>query len=408
MFELHKSFIWRSLRIIAFLSVLNLVCACGSSGTGSATIDTPLYTPKYATGFEILGEEGKESTLLRVTAPWQGENTPVRELFIRRNDETVPHGFTGQVINGDAERIVCMSSTQIAMLHLVGASDNVIGVSGINFITDQDIQSRRADIGDVGYDGNINYELLVNLKPDLVLLYGVSAADPMENKLKELGIPYIYIGEYVEESPLGKAEWMMAVAETVGKRHQAEEVFQQIPEKYEALKQRVAQAGESRPKVMLNMPYGDSWFLPPNDSYFVTLLNDAGAEYVYSANNTKSSKAVDMEEAYLLASKADKWLNLGSNIKTPTDLWTTLPKFASLPVVRTGGIYNNTERLTAAGGNDFYESGVVNPDLVLRDLIKIMHPSLVSEPFTYYRHLTYSSTSDEEEDPTLSDLADLP
>lgn len=381
---------------MSFLIFFPMLFSCSSSGKGASDYGDVIYKPSYASGFEILGEEGKQSSLIRVTTPWQGDNVNVRELFIRRDGESIPEGYTGQILEGDAERIVCMSSTQIAMLHLVNASDNIVGVSGMQFITDQDILSRRAEIGDVGYDGNINYELLVSLKPDLVLLYGVFSSDPMEEKLKELDIPYMYVGEYVEESPVGKAEWLIPVAETVGLRPQAEDVFRPIPEKYEALKRRVAQSGERRPKVMLNMPYGDSWFLPPAGSYFVTLLEDAGADYLYVDNDTKTSKAVDMEEAYLLLSKADKWLNLGSSIESVSKVKESLPKFASLPVISKGDLYNNTERMTAAGGNDFYESGVVNPDLVLRDLIKIMHPALVPEPFTYYRHLPVDQPQEEE------------
>lgn len=87
-----------------------------------ADFNLPLYSPQYASGFKILGQEGKQSCLIRVSAPWQGDNTPPRELFIQRNGEAVPDGFDGQILTGDAERIVCMSSTQIAMLHLVDAS----------------------------------------------------------------------------------------------------------------------------------------------------------------------------------------------------------------------------------------------------------------------------------------------
>ncbi len=372
-----------------FLALLLIMGGCGSKNQSAAEKEysTSLYSPKYATGFEIFGAPGKASSILKVTRPWQGDKPEERLLFIQRAGERVPEGFRGQILSGDAERIICMSSTQIAMLHLVDASKNVVGVSGMEFITAPEIQSRRAEIGDVGYDGNINYELIAALKPDIVLLYGISGPDAMESKLKELGIPFIYVGEYVEESPLGKSEWMMALAEIVGKRNLAEEVFAQIPEKYNALRKRLETSDAPRPKVMLNLPYGDSWFMPPMGSYFVTLLEDAGADYIYSANTSRQSKPIDLEEAFTLTSKADKWLNLGNTINSVSDLREALPKFANLPVVQRAELYNNTERTTPSGGNDFYESGVVNPDLVLRDLIKIMHPSLVSEPFTYYRRL---------------------
>lgn len=90
------------------------------------------------------------------------------------------------------------------MLDAVGAANTVVGVSGIEYISNPEIQARRDSIGDVGYEGNINYELLLSLDPDLVLLYGVSGESSMEGKLRELGIPFMYVGDYLEESPLGR------------------------------------------------------------------------------------------------------------------------------------------------------------------------------------------------------------
>lgn len=102
--------------------------------------------------------------------PWQGADSVTTRLFISRNGEPVPEGFDGQVLEGDAQRIVAMSSTHIAMLDAIGETARVVGVSGLDYISNPDIQARRDSIGDVGYEGNINYELLLSLDPDLVLL----------------------------------------------------------------------------------------------------------------------------------------------------------------------------------------------------------------------------------------------
>ena len=88
----------------------------------------------------------------------------------------------------------------------------------------------------MGYDSNIDYELLTALRPDLVLVYGIAASSGMETKLLELNIPYLYMGEYIEQSPLGKAEWLVALAEAVGCRDKGESAFRPIEERYEALK----------------------------------------------------------------------------------------------------------------------------------------------------------------------------
>lgn len=375
---------WIQLAVVALCAIV--VAACGRKSVSLEDFDKPVYMLEYASGFDILSADGRQSVLVTVTNPWQGADSVTTRLFIARDGETAPEGFDGQVLEGDAERIVAMSSTHIAMLDAIGEVDRVVGVSGIDYISNPDIQARRDRIGDVGYEGNINYELLLSLDPDLVLLYGVNGASGMEPKLRELGIPFLYVGDYLEESPLGKAEWLVVLSEVVGKRAEGEKVFAEIPVRYNALKQRVAENTLDAPSVMLNMPYGDSWFMPSTENYAVRLITDAGGDYIYKKNTGNSSTPIDLEEAYLLASTADMWLHVGM-ANTLDELKAACPKFADTRCFRNGYVYNNNARTNAAGGNDYYESAVVNPDLLLRDLVKIFHPELVKEDFVYYKQL---------------------
>lgn len=376
-------------KIGAILPILWLlvVAACGKKETKLSDFNKDVYTPEYASGFKILGTDGGESVIIETANPWQGADSITTRLFIARNGEIVPEGFDGQVLEGDAKRIVAMSSTHISMLDAVGEAGRVVGVSGIDYISNPDIQARRESIGDVGYEGNINYELFMSLEPDLVLLYGVNGASSMERKLKELDIPYMYVGDYLEESPLGKAEWLVALSELAGKRAEGEKAFAGIPERYNDLKMRVLASLQTGPKVMLNTPYGDSWFMPSTESYVARLVNDAGGNYIYTKNTGNASAPIDLEEAYQLTSEADMWLNVGM-ASSLDELKASCPKFADTKPFTSGKVYNNNARANAAGGNDYYESGVVNPDLVLRDLIKIFHPDIViNEDFVYYKQL---------------------
>ena len=334
------------------LMVLLALAFAGCRGKSSqlAGFNKQLYAPEYASGFKIERADGRQSVLVSVMNPWQGADSVTTRLFISRNGEPVPEGFDGQVLEGDAQRIVAMSSTHIAMLDAIGETARVVGVSGLDYISNPDIQARRDSIGDVGYEGNINYELLLSLDPDLVLLFGVNGASAMESKLKELGI------------------------------------FADIPIRYHAQKQKVSGAVLDAPSVMLNTPYGDSWFMPSTENYAVRLITDAGGDYIYKKNTGNSSTPIDLEEAYLLASEADMWLNVGM-ANTLDELKAACPKFADTRCVRNGYVYNNNARTNAAGGNDYYESAVVNPDLLLRDLVKIFHPELVEEDFVYYKQL---------------------
>ena len=370
--------------VFACLTALMLTaCRGGNSEIGDFA---SIYEPEYAAGFGIQGADGMASTVITVSNPWQGADSVQTKLFIARNGESVPDGFTGQVLEGDARRIVTMSSTNVAMLDALGAVDRVAGVSGIDFISNRYIQAHRDSVGDIGCDGNINYELLLSLDPDIVLLYGVNGASAMEGKLKEVGIPYMYVGDYLEESPLGKAEWLVAISEIIGQRDKGIAIFRDIPARYNALKDSVAAAAPEKPAVMLNTPYNDSWFMPSVKSYQVLLIRDAGGNYIYGKNTGNTSLPVDMEEAYLLASQSDIWLNPG-RANSLDDVRAMVPKFASTPPFRSGKVYNNSLRSTPGGGNDYYESAVVNPDLVLRDLIKIFHPELIQDDFVYHKQL---------------------
>ena len=361
------------------------MCACGTS-SNIDDYNLAVYTPTYAAGFRIVGAEGKQSTIIRVTNPWQSANDVETMLFIARGGEKAPNDFRGQVLQGDAQRVVCMSSSHIAMLDAIGAVESVVGVSGKDFVSNPYIVANRHSITDVGYDGNINFELLVAQRPDIVLLYGVTGACTMQSKLDELGIPYIYIGEYVEEDPLGKTEWLIAIAEIVGCREQGIAYFSQVPQRYNHLQSMAAVATSPQPKVMLNTPYADSWFMPSTISYLARLIADAGGDYIYKKNTSNHSVPIDIEEAALLTTEADIWLHV-EGVSSLKDLRQQYPKFANMPCVQRGEIYNCDKRRVLGGGNDYWESGVVQPDVILRDLIKVFHPELVSEELVYYRKI---------------------
>lgn len=374
-------------RILLLLTLFGflLLGGCKSkNGTSIAAFTKSVYTPEYAAGFEIAGADDSQSTIIRIFNPWQGANDVEMLYFIARNGERPPRDFDGVTIPAGARRIVCMSSSYIAMLEALGQTERVVGVSGIDFISNSYVTANRANIKDVGSE--INYEVLAGLAPDLVLLYGIGdSQSTVTDKLKELNIPYMYMGEYLEESPLGKAEWLMAIAEVTDCREAGGKVFEAIPQRYHALKQLTAGV-EKRPTVMLNTPWNDSWVMPSVKSYVAQLIEDAGGDYIYKKNTSNSSLPIGLETAYGLIREADVWLNVGM-ATTLGELKAMNPQFTDAKAIREDKVYNNNLRLTAGGGNDYWESAVVHPDIVLRDLIRIFHPELVSDDLYYYRHL---------------------
>ncbi len=368
-------------RLIHSLFAL-LLCAACAAPSAHGPFRQADYTPAYAAGFRIDSAAGRTSRLLRTLDPWQGAEGTSTELLLLRADEPVPEGFEGQVLPGEAHRIVCLSSTHVAMFHELGCADRIVGASGVRNLSTPGVAERLGTAGEIGYEGAVDWERLVALEPDLVTLFGVSGASPLEPKLRELGIPFVYLGEYLEQSPLGKAEWLVAAAELVGRRAEGETLFSAIPPRYEALKNLASQA-EIRPRVMLNTPYGEHWFMASTTSYLARLIADAGGDYIYNENHTNRSLPIDTERAYLLLCEADYWLHLDP-IASIDELQARHPRLGDVPCVQSGQLYNCDRRRTPAGGNDYWESGAVRPDRVLADLVAILHPALAADTTLYY------------------------
>ncbi len=240
----------KALKNLSLILLLVLTfTGCHDKSSKLADFNRAVYTPEYASGFDIKGADGKKSVLVTVTNPWQG----------------------------------------------------------------------------------------------------VNGASSMEGKLKELDIPFMYVGDYLEESPLGKAEWLLALSEIIGKRAEGEKVFAEIPVRYNVLRKKVADNVLDAPSVMLNTPYGDSWFMPSTESYVARMVKDAGGDYIYKKNTGNASVPIDLEEAYLLASQADMWLHVGM-ANTLDELRAACPKFIDTRCFRGGQVYNNNARTNAAGG----------------------------------------------------------
>ncbi len=374
--------------VTTIVATMLVACGEGAQRADMSDFTMSIYRPSYAAGFEILGCEDSANSLVRITRPWQGDQVDSFELLILRDGHKAPADFHGAVIDGAAKRIVVLSSSNVAMFDRLDQVDHLVGLSGLDYISSESVKQRAEQglLHDVGYDTALNYELLTILRPDIVLLYSVAGANSgVTSKLDEMGINYLYIGDYAEESPLGKAEWIVAMGEICGKRHEAEKLFEQSAERYNSLAKITAQVSqEQRPAVMLNTPYRDIWYMPSSKSYMVRLLEDAGARYIYQGNDSSSTKPISVEEAYALAKEADFWLNTGATINSMVSLRSQAPKFMEMPMVRRGAVYNNTARSTPMGGSDFWESGVVYPERVLEDLIEIFHPDILDDSQLYY------------------------
>ena len=264
-----------------------------------------------------------------------------------------------------------MSSSHVASLAAIGARETVCGVSGLRYLSDSLVTQRAMD---VGYDNSLDYEVILSMKPDMVFAYTVSGALPQYvSKLRSLDIPVTVLYDHFESHPLARAEYIRLFGALTGNMSHADSVYAAIRARYETLASEHNLNAEKK-KVLINIPYSDAWYIPGSDNYMSQLVRDAGGE-ILGSQNGHMSRVISMEDAYLLSQQADLWLNPGY-CRTRGQLAEIHQLFPSFGPLKSGlPIYNNTLRMTPEGGNDFYESGVVRPDLILEDLVRMFRGS---------------------------------
>ena len=331
-----------------FLSALVLIVGCRPSDNQ----DCPLSGPgcEYASFFGIM-DASDEALKARGV------------VTLSPSDETCDT----LLIDNPLQRIICMSSSSVAALSVIGADSLVIGVSGLKYISDPKIHRRAGEgkVHDVGYEASMDYETIMRLDPDLVLAYKVGDAEPPYlTKLRSLGIPVLVLYDHLEQHPLARAEYVRLFGVLAGCSDKADDFFDDVKNHYLAMR---VEKTEEPVRVLMNIPYADAWYLPGSDGYMSRLIRDAGGQ-VLGAQKGSVSGVITMEDAYSLSLEADMWLCPGY-CRTREQLATLhhlFPHFG--PLAKGLPIYNNILRTNQGGGNDFWESGAVRPDLILKDL----------------------------------------
>ena len=276
-------------------------------------------------------------------------------------------------LRGPFRRLACMSSSYVGYLETIGADSCAVALSGVRFIGNELVKSRAAE---VGYDAALNYEAILGAKPDLFLTYTVSSAEPPYlAKLRELGIRTVVLSEHLESHPLARAEYVKFFGALVGAPAKADSVFSAVRDHYLSLVQPKAHC-----KVLMNIPYTNQWFIPGGDNFMTRLVSDAGGTLLGAVPHRQESSVISLETAYGYAQEADVWLHPGW-CRTKAELRAVHPLFEHFPVLGKA-VWNNTLQATPGGGNRFWESGPVRPDLVLEDLVHIFRGE--EPPMNYY------------------------
>ena len=391
---LNNSYIWNLRFTVVVLVMVLFEGGCGhpqqaanreTLGTaGKAGTRVLLH---HATGFSIEHLTG--GTRIRVFNPWQGAEGITFSYLLVHDSANLSAQPGDMIIRVPVRRIICLSTTHIGFIGFLGEENSIVGVSGAGYVCNTKVRQALSEgrIKDVGYDMTLNYELIVGLHPDLVLAYGVnSEITGVYQKLKQLGIPTLFIGEYLEPSPLAKAEWVKLIACLYDREEYAQEKFSAIEQSYTDTRNKVT-AEDTKPVLMTGLPWKESWNIPGGESFTARLIADAGGSYLWKKYKTRDNIPLNVEEAVSDARNADIWINAGVAISMH-DILSTDERLADVRPFKLNQVYNNNAWLCPGGGNAFWESGVVSPDVILKELAAIIHPEIIHvDTFRYYRKL---------------------
>lgn len=356
-----------------------MLLACGNEHQERHDTGEEIPANDYAKGFEL--REEKDGYTIRVNRPWQ-----------QATDENFTYTLSREEKQGaikiPVDKVVCMSTTHIAYLETLNALNSVTGLTSTDFVYSKAVRDmvRAGNIKDIGFSENLNLEKIIALNPDVVFAYVIQPSElrPLR-QLEELGIPVVLVGDYLEQTPLAKMEWLRFFACFYDKMPLANRKIESISARYDSLKGIIPKQA-NKPKVLTNIPWQGVWWVPGGDSYLAQLIEDAGGDYLFADYDGTESHAVDIEKVYQSAKDADVWIHTG-DADTYKAVFNADRRMASFDDISELEIYNNNRRQSGRG-NDFFESAVVNPDRLLSDLIQIFYPEVpVADSMMYYKVL---------------------
>ncbi|WP_419756870.1 ABC transporter substrate-binding protein [Anabaena sp. FACHB-595] len=378
--------------------IATLIIACHQTTIHTSTNTcTPNYNPNqdyfpnkikitHARGLAV--EYHKHYKVVTIKNPWQNAKTQFQYVLVQCGTPT-PQGFKqAQVITVPIHSIVSLSTTHLPHLAKLGVVDKLIGISNSKQVNTPDVVERikAGKITQVGNNSNVDIERLLELNPDLVTTFGTgNSQTDSYSKLTEAGLKVGINAEYMEDTPLGRSEWLKFTALFFNQEEKAEKIFAEITDKYEQVAQKVKSV-KNRPTVFVGFNFKGTWFMPGGNSYVAKYLADAGGDYLWSNEQSAGSLPLSFEVVLERATNADYWLNFSQSWQSLKDLLAEDNRYADFKSVKIGNLYNNNARVNESGGNDYREGGISNPDIVLSDLIRILHPEILPNHQLFYYH----------------------
>ena len=329
----------------------------------------------YAKGLEIY--KYKDFSVVKITKPWPGAKENFTYVLKEKNG-IIPDSlkrFT--IIPIPLKSIVVTSTTHIPALEMLGIENTLVGFPNTDYISSEKTR-KLIDAGkvrEVGTNETLNTEVLIDMSPDLIVSFGLNNNNPTIDNLQKSGLKVIYNGDWTEQSPLGKAEWIKFFGALYGLDAKANTIFSEIEKEYTTTLA-LAKKAIAKPTVLCGAMYQDQWYVPQGESWASLFMKDAQSNYLWADSKGTGSLSLPFETVLDKAQNADYWISPGdfSSLKEMND---SNPHYKEFTAFKNKKVYSYSINKGAKGGILYFELSPTRPDWVLKDFIKIFHPELL-------------------------------
>lgn len=370
----------KTLLILSF--ALFLLPSCGRNNASVNSRGTPVEF-SYAENIAMESHDG--FTTVRIRNPWDTTKLLHTYILLEEGGSAPADAAGADVIKVPLKSSVVYSCVHIGLADDLGALDAITGVCDKQYIYQENIRKRIADgsIADCGNSMEPNVEKMLMLRPGAVLLSPYESTNSY-GKLDKAGIPVVECADYMEKSPLARAEWMKFFGRLYGKARVADSLFNATEREYNRLKALVADT-KHRPTVMTDRIYGQIWDVAGGRSTTGTFIEDAGGRNIFGDNNKAGSLQLSPEKVLMQARDADVWLIRANDGElTLESLGAEREIYSHFKAFRQGNVY-----ASYASRCHIFEDQAFHPQWILADLIRVLHPenSAVRPGRAYYEQL---------------------
>jgi len=336
---------------------------------------------KYAKGFDIQIFDTYKKLIIK--SPYPGVKNYQEFILFTGDNEVVGQFDNAKPIEVPLQEIVATSTTHIPMLELLNEETSLTGFPNTDYISSHRTRQlvAKGRIKEVGNEQAFNTEIIISLQPDAVIGFTMGDTSKMYDIVERNGIPVIFNGEWLEETPLGRAEWIKFFGALFDKDKMADSIFQVIESKYIIAKEK-AKLSINKPTILTGVLYKDKWSLPAGESFMAQLLKDANTNYLWSKTKGRGSLVLSFESVFEKAKNADYWIGSGY-FTSLDDLGNANAHYKEFKPFKDKKIYTFSKKRGNTNGVLYFELAPVQPHIVLQDLIKVTHPEILPdyEPF---------------------------